>query len=90
MVLGDFLDDMDELNNGLLNQERGTYLSFFNKSDQVKKLFKKYKFRPSSCIKMKLEINYKLEFHIIYTSTEFFMEIQARDGIGDNNIKSLV
>ena len=81
---------MDELNYGISDGIWVNMFESFDKSDQTKKLFEKYKFRPPSRVKMKLEINYKLEFHIIYTATKFCMEIQARDGIGDNNIKSLV
>ena len=90
LIFGDFIGDMDELNYGVSNKELVDIFEFFYKSDQEKKLFEKYKFRPPLRAKMKLEINYKLKFHIIYTATEFFMEIQVRDGIADNNIKSLV
>ena len=63
---------------------------FFDKSDQTKKLFEKYKFLPLPLMKMKLEIYWKLVFNVVYTVTEFFMEIQAGDSIGDDKIKSLV
>ena len=63
---------------------------FFVRSDQTKKLFDKYKFCPLPRVKMKLKIYCKLVLNIVYIATEFFMEIQTRDGIGDDNIKSLV
>ena len=81
---------MDELNYGVLDGVWVNMFDFFDRSDQVKKLFKKYKFHPLSCAKMKLKTNYKLGLNVVYTATEFFMEAQARDSIGDDNIKSLV
>ena len=62
-----------------------TYLNFFNRCDQPKKLFEKYKFHPLLCVKMKLKINCKLEFHATYTMIEFFMEIQAQNGNRDDH-----
>ena len=81
---------MVELNCGVSNEELVDIFEFFDKSDQAKKLFEKYKFRPLPRVKMKLKIYCKLVLNVVYTATEFFMEIQARDGIGDDNIKSLV
>ena len=90
MVLGNFLGDMDELNYREFDEEWVNMFEFFDKRDRAKKLFDKYKFRSLPCVKMKMEINYKLEFHIIYIATELFKKIQARDDIGDDKIKSLV
>ena len=56
--------------------------NFFDISDQGKKLFKKYKFRPLLRVKMKLKINHKLELNVVSTATEFFIEIQVRNDIG--------
>ncbi|XP_027166833.1 MDIS1-interacting receptor like kinase 2-like [Coffea eugenioides] len=82
--------DMDELNYGALDGVWVNMFDFFDKSDQAKKLFEKYKFRPLPHMKMKLKTNYKLGLNVGYIVTKLFMEIQAHDGIRDNNIKSLV
>ena len=90
LVLGDFISDVAKLNYEALNEEWVDMFEFFHKSNQVKKLIENYKFRPLLRVKIKLEINYKLEFHVIYTATKLFMEIQTHDSIGDDNAKSFV
>ena len=44
VILGDFISDMDELNDGVSNGVWVNMFEFFDKSDQAKKLFEKYKF----------------------------------------------
>ena len=62
----------------------GELVWIFDKSDQVKKLFKKYNFCPLPRMKMKLKTTHKLGLNITFTATEFFMKIQTRDDIGDD------
>ena len=89
LVLGDFISDMDELNYGALDGIWVNMFDCFGKSDQVKKLFDKYKFRPLPHVKMKLKIYCKLVLNVVYTVIEFFIEI-THDSIGDDNIRSLI
>ena len=65
----DFISDIDELNYGVSNENWVDIVEFFDKVDQAKKLFEKYKFRSLSRVKMKLITGNKLEFHVKYTTT---------------------
>ena len=90
LILEEFIIDMDELNYEALDEEWVDMFEFFYKSDQSKKLFKKYKFCPLSPVKIKLKIHCKLVFYIVYIATKFFMDIQTCNDIENDNIKSLI
>ena len=44
VILEDFISDKDELSFETFNQTWANMFEFFDKGDQIKKLFKKYKF----------------------------------------------
>ena len=57
MFLGSFMGDIDELNLEVFNQELVNMFKLFDRSDQTKKLFEKYKFCLLLHVKMKLKTN---------------------------------
>ena len=66
------------------------WITFLIEENPQKKSYAKYKFCPPQRVKKKLKINYKLELQISYTTTKICMEIVARDGVGLENLESLV
>ena len=86
LVLGDFISDIDELNYGVSNKKWVDIVEFFDKADQAKKLFEKYKFRSLSRVKMKLITNNKIKLHVSYVAIEICKEIVTRDGTGPASI----
>ena len=57
---------------------------YFDHDDLATKLYAKYKFRPLSRVKMK--VNHKLELHVVDTVTEIFLTIVVHDDAGPDVI----